>query len=263
MFAYLIVANLPFLKAFGLRPEYAVILFFFSLFFIGMTFLPPRLTREYIVSWLLFASFMVTSLGGGMAFVSAIVFSVAPNSPIILVGALSFFVGIAAMIISSMVSTDFRSPDDVGGMIKAFKEVTDKLGFLCEDKSAIDKLVWVAKGNLPIGTVELFLQNGFRRGFGRRKKIASPSMSTITIDLLTECSPFRVNIVNEAIEMVGLSDSKKVIISEIIKEKNLGYFNMALSCDNRKICLSIDGTIEESDLWLDYIYLIEEILEVN
>jgi hypothetical protein len=112
-FLYFILSSL--LLDFGFLPEYGIVIFFGSLLFFGLSFLPPRLERRRPVNWLMFVSFMLISLGGGAGFTMVFVFGHPSSGGPVTAGAISFMLGILLMIAAGSYDDPTRNPAGGGG----------------------------------------------------------------------------------------------------------------------------------------------------
>jgi hypothetical protein len=103
MFVYFFLSKI-YLYKFGFKTEYGVIIFFFALFLFGFSFLPLKSDRKSLFSWLTFLSFLLISIGGGISFTLAFAFNLSVDNFYIIMGIISFFVGIFMLIISIFTS---------------------------------------------------------------------------------------------------------------------------------------------------------------
>lgn len=270
MFVYMIFSEL-FLKSYGLLPQYVVVLFFIALLFFGLSFIPAKLSKEYIFAWLMFISFMFIAIGGGIAFTLTFVFKFPTDALVVIIGAMFFMMGIVLMIISVLPSQDYyRNQNEIVEIEKSFKDIAQKYNFQFENKSTSEKFYLEAKGSSDLGFIILSVENEYfkKKGssFFNKRSISKKlpvNMSKIEIKSNKKIEFFRILTINEAIQIDGLNEPLKSEVINVIKQKQLNYFNFRLYGKKDMIFFDINIAIEELELWQDYLKLIEYILIKN
>ena len=267
-FLYLLAAY--FLRGFYDLPTFAFVIFFFtSLLFLGLSFLPPRFSREYAGAWLFFSSFLFIVLGGGTVFLSLSLFAQNLQSPFAIVGAISFIGGIVLMMVSSLLAGDWRDLNDVHNVIFAFNEVSKALHLYVQDKSDAGQTLLEARGNLEGDLVLLTIKNqyAFSQHFSflnwKFFAIKPKAISTITITTDKPLSSFRIQVIGEAVEIQGLDESKKEEVANYINKTQLKDFDFDLQAEKDRAVLEVRIGIEEKQLWKDYIGLMQLTLRLS
>jgi len=233
-----------------IKPMTGFFVFFpLTIFFFGLAHLHPKATKEYWASWGLFMSFMLTSIGSAIVFVSTIFLKMDPNkSPFGMIGILMFLAGCALFAGVPMLTGKNRrlkNKEVLESVGNALAEAAREMNLSLRDFSKGKKPIMIAEGVIDLGRIRLMIGN---------------NLSQIEVSLQGRMIG-RVNItaLNEATQ-VSTESQKKDSIEAFIKEKQLNCFNFNLNTRDQTITVNIETLIEEKELWLDYIELIRKVV---
>jgi len=258
MFVYIVLVKIFGESIFPLK--YLGVIFFSSALFLMLIFIPPRLNKEYFNAWIFFISILSIFIVFFIAFLDKAfdLFVLSKNLKIILsilwgVGFVGFF--------GSLFSGESTNRKEIKlNVINSFNEVVEKLGLLSKDLSTDEKVILEAEGKHRFGYLELLVEFTFKRRF---KKFLGIDKSAISIRTLKEIeSLYKIEVFRGEIRTENLSEAQELKIIDFIKEKELDYFDFTLNTiSDTKIIINVDNQIEETELWLDFIRLIEILLE--
>jgi hypothetical protein len=240
--------------------KYVGVIFFSSVLFLILTFIPPRLNKEYFNAWIFFISIFSIFIVFFIGFLDKAfnLFVLSKNLKIILsilwgVGFVGFF--------GSLFSGESTNREEIKlNVINSFNEVVKKMNLELKDLSTDEKVILEAEGKHRFGYLELLVEFTFKRRF---KKFLGIDKSAISIRTLKEIkSLYKIEVFRGEIRTENLSEAQELKIIDFIKERQLDYFDFTLNTiSNTRIIINVYTQIEETELWLDFIRLIEILLE--
>lgn len=240
--------------------KYVGVIFFSSALFLILTFIPPRLNKEYFNAWIFFISIFSIFIVFFIGFLDKAfnLFVLSKNLKIILsilwgVGFVGFF--------GSLFSGESTNREEIKlNVINSFNEVVKKMNLELKDLSTDEKVILEAEGKHRFGYLELLVEFTFKRRF---KKFLGIDKSAISIRTLKEIkSLYKIEVFRGEIRTENLSEAQELKIIDFIKERQLDYFDFTLNTiSNTRIIINVYTQIEETELWLDFIRLIEILLE--